>query len=158
MPEERPDVRGWLADALSRRSRPALEETLFRQLRELEQGPLEQLGALVGHAIEELRVAQRRIAEQAGELRALARTVAALTDRVDSLTAAAPPAAPAPEPVVGHLLLAGGADGYVLVAADGPPPAPGAEVSIGGRTWTVLGAGRSPLPGDRRPCVLALPR
>jgi hypothetical protein len=160
MPE---DIRGWLAEALGRRThRPALEQTLFHQLDALERGPIEQLGELVRAVVDELRVAQQRLAEQAADLRALKATVAALGARLDAVTA--PPSEsesepePEPEPVApGHVLLLSTTEGYRLVERDGPPPAPGGLVAHDGRDYGVLGRGRSPLPGDRRPCVLALP-
>jgi hypothetical protein len=156
MREERSEVRSWLAEALSRRPRhPALEDTLFRRLQEFERGPLEQLGELVHNVIEELRVAQRRLAEQAGDLRALQHTVATLNDRLDDLSGRVA-AAPQP-PAEGHLLLLGSADGYRLVERDGPPPAAGERVELDDGGFVVLREGRSPLPGDRRRCAVALP-
>jgi hypothetical protein len=158
MPEDRPEIRNWLAEALSRRTRhPALEDTLFHRLRELESGPIEQLGELVHVVIEELRVAQRRLAEQAGDLRSLQQTVVTLTGRLDDLSERVSTAQPAPPQAAGHVLLLALGSGYRLVERDGPPPAPGDPVEHEGRAFQVLGHGASPLPGDRRPCVLALP-
>lgn len=157
MPEERPEIRGWLADALSRRVRhPALEETLFNRLRELEQGPLEQLGELVGLVIEELRVAQRRVVEQATDLRALRQTVAALAERVEQLAARVEPPPAEPEPVEGHVLMLPLPGGYRAFVRPGPPPAPGEQVEHEDTRFRVLRVGRSPYPGDRRPCAFAL--
>ena len=149
MPE---DIRGWLAEAIGRRThRPALEQTLFHQLDALEKGPLEQLGELVRAVVDELRLAQQRLNEQAADLRALKSSVATLTRRLDGLsTPAAAPPEPEPE---GHVVLLSTPDGYRLVERDGPLPAPG-EVVDG---YRVLGRGRSPLPGDVRPCAIALP-
>jgi hypothetical protein len=152
--EERTEARSWLGDALARRTRhPTLEGTLFNRLHELEQGPLEQLSELVHLVVDELRVAQRRLSEQSGDLRALQRTVATLNDRVDRLSEPTP----APEPVEGHVLLLTGAEAYRLAGREGPPPAPGDRLEEGGRSYRILGGGASPLPGDRRRCVLALP-
>jgi hypothetical protein len=61
-------------------------------------------------------------------------------------------------PATGHVLFVGGPDGYRLREADGPPPAPGTELrpdEDGGATLVVVKVGRSPLPGDRRPCAYA---
>jgi hypothetical protein len=151
MPE---DIRGWLAEAIGRRThRPALEQTLFHQLDALERGPLEQLGELVRAVVDELRHAQQRLNEQAADLRALKAAVLSLNARIDGLTAEPEPE-PEPEPVaVGHVLLLAAPDGYRLVERDGPPPA--ADEVVDG--YRVLGRGRSPLPDDRRPCLLALP-
>jgi hypothetical protein len=152
MPE---DIRGWLAEALGRRTqRPALEQTLFHQLDALERGPLEQLGELVRAVVEELRLAQQRLNEQAADLRALRATVVGLSSRLDAL-AAEPEPAPAPAPA-GHVLLLPGPDGYRLIEQEGPLPAPGELAEHEGRSYRTLGPGRSPLPDDRRPCALAL--
>jgi hypothetical protein len=154
MPAERPEIRTWLADALARRVRhPALEDTLFSRLHELEKGPLEQLGELVRLVIEELRAAQRRLAEQTADLRTLQHTVSTLTTRLDELATRVPP--PAPEE--GHVLLLPFPGGYRLVGRPGPPPATGDLVEHEGRGFRVLNRGSSPFPGDRRPALLALP-
>jgi len=154
MADEHGDFRSWLADALARRVRhPALEETLFHQLTELERGPLEQLNRLVRMVIDELAAARRRIADQGSELRALQDTVATLTARVDALAFASvePPAAPA-----GYLLLLPTPEGYRLVERDGAPPGAGAVVEHEGARYRLLPAAHAPLPGDRRPSLLAL--
>jgi hypothetical protein len=54
-----------------------------------------------------------------------------------------------------HVVLVRDAGGYELVDAAGPPPRVGARVAVGERleTFVVLKVGRSPLPGDRRPCA-----
>lgn len=150
------DFRSWLADALGRRvQHPALEETLFLQIDELQRGPLEQLGRLVHMAIDELRLAQARIAEQARDVRTLEQALAALTARVDALSPGAG-AEPSPPATEGHVLLVSTPDGYRLAARSGPPPAPGDTVEDAGNRYRVLNLGRSPLPGDRRPAALAL--
>lgn len=149
--EER-EPRGWLAETLGLRRRAALEQTLFRQLEELEQGPLERLGALVNLVVDELRSAQRRLTEQAANLRALERAVAVLSERVEQLEAR-----PGASPAAGHVLLLSTAEGYRLLEADGAAPRPGAAFVHEGVVYRVLRGGASPLPGDRRPCLLALP-
>lgn len=53
-----------------------------------------------------------------------------------------------------HLVLVARADGYRLVARDGPAPLPGAVVELpGAGVFTVSKLGRSPLPGDSRRCA-----
>jgi hypothetical protein len=147
------ESRSWLPDALGRKRREALEDTLFRQLEQLEQGPLERLGELVGRVLGDLREAQRRLAEQATALRTLQTAVAELTARVERVEALP---APAPAPVVNaHLLLLSSAEGYRLVERDGSPPAPGEVVDVDGAAWQVLRPGGSPLPDDPRRCLLA---
>ena len=85
MADDEREPRGWLAETLGRRRRAALEETLFRQLDELEQGPLERLGSLVHLVIGELRSAQRQLTEQAVDMKTLQQTVAVLAERVEQL-------------------------------------------------------------------------
>jgi len=160
MAEDAPEIRSWLTDVLARRvRRPALEETIFHQLDELERGPLEQLASLVHTAIDELQVARRRLDEQARDVRALRGTIAELTERVDALAAAAaaPEPEPEPEPVQGHVLMLSAPDGYRVVQVSGPPPAPGEALDVDGTAYRVLNRRRSPFPGDRRPCALLLP-
>ena len=150
MVAERPEMRAWIAEALGLRTRhPALETTLFRRLEDIEHGPLVQIGALVHSVVDELRGAQRRLAEQADELRLLRRTVARLTERLDEL---------AGEDAVadGHLLLLPGTSGYRLVDRDGPPPVRGEAVEVEGARLRVVGVGPSPLPDDPRRSALAL--
>jgi hypothetical protein len=64
-------------------------------------------------------------------------------------------AASAVEPATEHVVLVRSAGGYELVDAPGPPPRVGARVSVADRVeaFVVLKVGRSPLPGDRRPCA-----
>jgi hypothetical protein len=148
------DIRGWVAEALARRTRhPELERTLFHRLQELEQGPLEQLGELVRAVVEELRVTQARLTEQTRDLHSLRGTVAVLSERLDELAARGPAM---PRVVEGHALLLPSADGYLLVRREGPPPAPGDPVEHEGRRYRVLNRGHAALTGDR-PSLLALP-
>jgi hypothetical protein len=71
---------------------------------------------------------------------------------------AQPAAAAEPTPKPRHepercLLFVPGADGYRLVSLDVTPPAVGESVEIDGERFNVVRTGRSPLPGDARPCV-----
>jgi hypothetical protein len=52
-----------------------------------------------------------------------------------------------------HLLFAPGPAGYTLVPRDGSPPAVGDTLELEGKPFTVAKLGRSPFPGDRRPCA-----
>ena len=68
--------------------------------------------------------------------------------------------APTPAPVTqaqaladGHLLFVSEAAGYRLVARQGEPPAWGELLELDGLSGRVTRVGRSPLPGDRRPCA-----
>jgi hypothetical protein len=149
------EIRGWLSDALARRTRhPELEQTLFHRLHELEQGPIEQLGELVRAVIDELRNTQQRLADQARDLAGLQQTVAHLSGRLDELATRPPEPAPLE---AGHLLLLPSPGGYRLADCDGPPPPLGEPVEHEGRRYRTLSRNASPHPGDRRPCLLALP-
>jgi hypothetical protein len=150
------DIRGWVAEALARRTRhPELERTLFHRLQELEQGPLEQLGELVRAVVEELRVTQARLTEQTRDLHSLRGTVAVLSERLDELATRAP--APAPATVAdGYVLLLPSAEGYRLLEQSGEPPSPGDLVEHEARRFHVLSRNASPFPGDSRPSFLAL--
>jgi hypothetical protein len=73
-----------------------------------------------------------------------------------------PAAAPAPEPVpeqaaeeheAGHVLFAGGPNGYRLHERSGAPPRRGNVVELDAERFVVLRLGPSPLPGDRRRCA-----
>ena len=155
MADDTGDFRNWLSDALSRRVRhPELERTLFHQLNELEHGPLERLGRLVHMAIDELGVAQRRLADQGRDLEALRTAVTDLAARVDELSRRATQPA---DPPAAHVLVLSTPEGYRFVERDGLPPAPGGEVEHGGLRYRVLGARHRQVPGDPRPSLLALP-
>src|SRR4051812_5745467 len=52
-----------------------------------------------------------------------------------------------------HLLFAPGPAGYTLAERDGSPPAVGDTLELEGKQLRVAKLGRSPLPGDRRPCA-----
>jgi hypothetical protein len=82
---------------------------------------------------------------------------AALAREVDRLHLAVRAAAAGSEAgsAAEHVVLVRDAGGYELVDAAGPPPRVGARVAVGERleTFVVLKVGRSPLPGDRRPCA-----
>src|SRR5215218_5972141 len=152
-----------VAEALSRRIRhPALERTLFRRLEEHDTaasaGVLEQVEGLLRFAVAEWRLARRRIAEHAAELRSLREPTAALLARVDRLDALVDEPVAEPPVATAHVLLLSRPSGYAFVACDGAPPAPGATFEHEGEAFRMLRrGGRSPFPQDARPCVLALP-
>ena len=56
----------------------------------------------------------------------------------------------------GHILYVPG-DGYRIVECDGRVARVDARVAVGGREFVVTRVGRSPLPGDRRPCAYLEP-
>jgi hypothetical protein len=59
-----------------------------------------------------------------------------------------------------HLLFLPGPSGYRFLERTGEPPAPGDRVAIAAseeHSFAVAKVGRSPLPGDERPCVYLLP-
>jgi len=55
-----------------------------------------------------------------------------------------------------HLRLVGMPTGYALSESAEPLPQVGELIGIDGRQYAVASSGRSPLPGDDRPCVLLL--
>lgn len=58
-------------------------------------------------------------------------------------------------PPVGHLLFLGTPDRYELVESTEAPPPVGQLLIHGGRCFRVTGVRTSPLPRDRRPCLVA---
>ena len=53
----------------------------------------------------------------------------------------------------GHLLFVSKSSGYELAEHDGEPPQAGSEVEEAETRYVVTKVGRSPLPGDERPCA-----
>ena len=68
--------------------------------------------------------------------------------------------APAPEPATAHLLFVPTPARYLLVERLGPPPDPGAELELPAEKglFVVTKVGRSPFPGERRPCAFLVRR
>jgi hypothetical protein len=64
-----------------------------------------------------------------------------------------------PPPPVAHVLFVPAGDGYELFERDGAPPAAGEWVREpdGLAALLVARVGRSPLPGDERPCAYLTP-
>ncbi len=58
-----------------------------------------------------------------------------------------------------HILFVSKSSGYELIERDGEPPPVGAEIELDeGERLFVSRVGRSPLPGDPRPCAYLLQR
>ena len=101
---------------------------------------------------------QRRAAsillELAGDRDELVRPEAAMPK---PLSAAVTTEAAACDAPTGHVRLLALGDAYTLTSAEGVVPCYGDRVELDGRHFLVAGAGSSPLPGDRRRCVVLLP-
>jgi len=61
------------------------------------------------------------------------------------------------EPIVGHVRLAAGAQGYNVSVSDDPCPSPGELVELGGERFVVLRTGPAPFPRDDRRCAFLIP-
>ena len=65
-----------------------------------------------------------------------------------------PSPTPEPDPALGHVLFVHATEGYGIIPCNGPVPAAGSSVELeAGEDAVVLRVGRSPLPGDERPCA-----
>lgn len=62
-----------------------------------------------------------------------------------------------PEPIVGHVRLIAGAQGYNVATSDDRCPSPGERVEIEGVGFVVLRTGPAPFPGDDRRCAFLIP-
>jgi hypothetical protein len=60
--------------------------------------------------------------------------------------------------IKGHLRVVALSDGYLLSPSDDPCSLPGDLVEVDGMQFVVSVIGRSPLPGDLRPCAFLVPR
>ena len=133
--------------------------------------------ASLAQELQTLRGAAADRDREAAEIEAqLARTREALSDRESALrrarvrleeleserrgpaaqeTAAAPPASDVgPERAsTGHVRFVAYPDGYRLLSSDERCARSGDVVEVEGRSFLVTRVGRSPLPGDRRPCA-----
>jgi type IV pilus assembly protein PilB len=90
---------------------------------------------------EQARLRKLRIDELVAVLDALSAELAALRPRAGE------------DPTRGHVLFVPAGPGYAVVPGDGPAPAVGSRLELGGCALVVSKLGRSPLPGDRRPCA-----
>jgi DNA repair exonuclease SbcCD ATPase subunit len=101
----------------------------------------------------ELQERELRFAEIEGRERALAEELVRLAELQDAVAEAQ---AQSPEAADAHVVFVPG-DRYRLVDGDGPPPEVGTRMEIDGAGYRVARVGASPLPGDRRPCVVVEP-
>lgn len=88
--------------------------------------------------------------------RELADQLARIAELQDAAALAAEQGAPSYGAADAHVVFVPG-ERYGLVEADGPPPEVGAHVEIDDVAYRVVRLGASPLPGDRRPCVVVEP-
>jgi hypothetical protein len=109
-----------------------------------------------------LAAAEAALAERDRELRELSGMNAALQARIaelgDAREAREPAAEPPPLPD-GHLLFIQLEGRYALVQRDGPPPLDRDELAlpdVDEGLFVVAGRRPSPLPGDARPCIVAV--
>jgi DNA repair exonuclease SbcCD ATPase subunit len=63
----------------------------------------------------------------------------------------------AQEPIVGHVRLTAGAQGYNVSVSDDRCPSPGERVEIEGERFVVLRTGPAPFPRDDRRCAFLIP-
>jgi chromosome segregation ATPase len=95
---------------------------------------------------DELRARDDRLAEIETRERELAEQLARIDELQDAATTSTATAD-------AHVVIVPG-DRYQLVVRDGPPPDPGSWLELGGVELVVMRLAASPLPGDRRPCVI----
>jgi hypothetical protein len=99
------------------------------------------------HRLEEILFPRR---EAAGFVVRLVEHVEELEAELSGLRSVLPVGA---EPVCGHLLFVGTPTGYAIVESDEPPPPKQQLLLLDHGCYRVLRTGRSPFPGDRRPCL-----
>jgi chromosome segregation ATPase len=96
-----------------------------------------------------LQADRERMASLEQELHSLRAHVVEL-EELETRRAATPPQPGS------HLRLVALPTGYALSESPEPPPQVGELIGIDGKRYAVASSGRSPLPGDERPCVLLL--
>jgi len=64
----------------------------------------------------------------------------------------------APQAVTGHVLFISAPTGFSIVERDDEPPSPDELLHLEGSVYRVVSVRRSPLPGDRRPCLVLEPQ
>jgi hypothetical protein len=141
----RDELDGWLIGSLRQQPRRERREELVERLIAPRESSdlLERLGALEGALLE--------LAERLEVLESERRSPTAATLRPEPST---PEPTPADEQAVGHTFFVPAPHGYALVETAGVPPPRGASVTIDERRYTVEGSRRTPLPLDRRPCIV----
>lgn len=142
---------GELAAELASREQALAEGERLLEARRSELGAVELRRASVERREEALADRQRELDELRTELsRRIEET------ELRSRTASEQDAnRTAPDSTAHVLLLV--TDRYTLRAADGPAPPAGSSVDVDGQSFRVTRVGRSPLPGDRRPCAFLEP-
>jgi len=108
-------------------------------------------------AVELRRAAVERREQAATDLEAaLAEAAAELRARQGEPADPGPGLGPAQYAPTAHRLFLGVAP-YRFLDRQGPPPATGESVEVEGTAFVVTRVGRSPVPGDERPCVYLEP-
>ena len=141
--------------------RRAQVEELSTQVRRRDER-IERLTNDVRGCDEEIERQRARVEELSSQVRSRDERIERLTDDVrgcdEEIERLRAQAEPEPEPNVGHVVLVQLGDRYELVEREGPPPPGGATLELPelcDGLLVVAGSGRSPLPGDTRPCAFA---
>jgi len=162
---------GHLAQLLSERDVALAEKQLalleYEKERALALRRTEEVSAALREAESRVREHDERVATLERELhevrddladreRRLAETESELSGMRDAPADCERPSEAASDPPVGHLRFVARPEGYRVSASEDECPIPGALLEIDGRSYVVGGIGRSPLPGDERPCAFLL--
>jgi DNA repair exonuclease SbcCD ATPase subunit len=129
-----------------------------------ELGAVELRRAAVERREEALTERERALETIAAELQDRERRYAEIEDREQELAAQlarvaelqAQVVTPPAEVADAHVLIVPG-DRYRLIEREEPPPEPGSRIELDGIELVVTRHAASPLPGDRRPCVIVEP-
>ena len=166
--EDRAEARASLAEAASHvdglhTQVASLEQALSQREDELAEAELARarLAEDCARVQEGLLEAQASLADANDQLDARDAQVAALDDELGLLRLRVEiPQTSAPEPPTPehrlHLRLMPHRAGYELAETPGPPPKAGEWIAVGRTRFSVSRVGRSPLPGDGRPCAFLL--
>ena len=117
---------------------------------------LSEAQALVKHDRERIASLEQLLELRQAELEhaaGLERELHSLRAHVDELETRGAITPPQPR---SHVRLVAMPTGYALAESAEPPPQVGELIGMDGRQYVVASSGRSPLPGDERPCVLLL--
>jgi hypothetical protein len=130
--------------------RSAQAKRLFALVRRREERLLDE----AAQAREELNALQQSVARRSEQARRLYALIRRREERLVAGTNGS--AAGADDVLPGHVLYVQLAGRYELIESDGPLPEPGTIVELAEGERALVGwVGKSPLPGDRRPCVFA---